>query len=135
MERPEQPALGVQILRHPGLGDEPDRLGLELRLRQVELDQVERGLIVDRLLLVRDDLLGDDDRSEAELEPQAPFIAPLLVDRRHQLLLHLRVVVARERLDECRPRFQVQRDDPVLRSEVHVDRALVHRRVRALLLD
>jgi len=43
-----------RFLGHPRLRDEPDRLGLELGLREVELDEIERGLIVDRFLLVRD---------------------------------------------------------------------------------
>ena len=51
-------------------------------------------LVADRLPLVADDLLGDADAAEGELEAEPPLGAQRLLDRRHRLLLRLRVVVA-----------------------------------------
>src|SRR6185436_6293374 len=135
VERAEQPSLRVEVFGHPGLWYEPDRLGLELGLRKVELDDVERGLVVDRLLLVRDHLLADDDRAERELQAEPLLGALRLVDRGHQLFLRLRVVVAGERLDERGAGLEIERDDPELLTEMQIDRALVDGRVGALVLD
>ena len=87
-----------------------------------------------RLLLVRDHLLGDRDAAERELQAEPPLDAQRLLDRRLRLLLRLRVPVAVERLDERAPRLEVELAHEVLPAEVEVDGALVHRRVRALAL-
>ena len=58
---PSSRGICFEALEHPRLGEEPDRLGLELGLRQLERDELEALLRLDRLLLVADDLLGDDD--------------------------------------------------------------------------
>src|SRR3954451_18424677 len=78
----------------------PDRLGLELRLREVELDQVDRLLRRDAPPLVCDDLLRDGDRAEAEVEAESALAYALLDDLRLRFLLRHRVPVAVERCDE-----------------------------------
>ena len=62
----------LEPLEHPRLRHEPDRLGLELGLRQLERDELEALLRLDRLLLVADHLLGHDDAAEDELEAEPP---------------------------------------------------------------
>src|SRR5215216_6489730 len=79
------------------LGQEPHGLRLERRLRQVERDEIERRAVADGLALIGDDLLGDGDGSEGELEPKSPLRPVWAVDRRRRLLLRLRVPVARVR--------------------------------------
>src|SRR6266436_6966105 len=135
VQRAEQAPRRIEVLGHPRLRNEPDRLGLEFGLREVELDEIERGLIVDRLLLIRDHLLADDDAAEGQLETEPPLRSLRLVDRGHRLLLRLRVVVARERVDERGARLEVERDDAELLAEMEVDRTLVDGRVGTLVLD
>src|SRR3954454_11396306 len=95
MERPEQPWHLLQAFEHPGLGEEPDRLGLELSLRQLERYELEALLGLDRLLLVADHLVGHDDRAERQLQAEPAVRAARLDDRGRRLDLGLRVVVAR----------------------------------------
>ena len=94
VERSEQLGHLLQSLELLRLGQVPDRLGLEARLGQVELDGLERRLVADRLLLIRDDSLRHGDAAEVEVEPAAPLHAQRLLDRGVRLLLRLRVVVA-----------------------------------------
>src|SRR5439155_22618872 len=96
VERPEEAGHVLETLEHPRLGDEPDRLGLELGLRQRERDQLEALLRLDRLLLIADDLLGDDHAAERELDAETAPRLLRLHDRGRRLLLRLRVVVAGE---------------------------------------
>ena len=116
-------------------GDEPDRLGLELRLREVERKGLDRLAVADALPLVGDDLLGDDDAAEGEVDAEPALFAERLDDRRHRVLLRLRVLVAGVRLDEGGAILQVELGHAVRLAEMEVDGALVDGRVGALLLD
>ena len=98
-------------------------------------DEVERRLVADRLLLVGDDLLGDADAAEEDLHAEPALDDLGLLDRGHRLLLRLRVVVARERLDERGSALEVEGEHAVGLAHVQVDGALVHGRVGALPLD
>ena len=131
---PSSRGISLEALEHPRLGQEPDGLGLELGLRQLERDELEALLGLDRALLVADHLVGDDDAAEGELDAEPPVGAARLDDRGRRLGLRLRVVVAGERLDQGGPRLEVERPHPVALAEVEVDRAVVHGREGALLL-
>src|SRR5437667_4926905 len=99
VQRPEELRHLVQALELLRLREVPDRLGVERRRRHVERDGLDR-LAAAGLALVGDDLLGDRDAAEGELEPEAALRAERLLDRRGRLLLRLRVPVAAERLDD-----------------------------------
>src|SRR5205085_3032063 len=114
----------LDSFEHPGLRDEPDRLGLELGLRQLERNELDALLRLDRLLLVADDLLGDDDPSEREVHSRAAARTGCLDDRRRGLFLRLGVVIALERLDDCGACVEVELANAVARAEVEIDRAL-----------
>ena len=119
-----------------GVGREPDRLGLEARRGQVERDRLDRVAAADRLALVADDLLGDRDAAEAQLEPEPR--APRAAARRSSVCVSFFACVyqsTRDGLDERGARVDVEPADEVLLAEVEVDGALVHRRVRARALD
>ena len=119
-----------------GSGQEPDRLGLELGLRQVERDELEALLRLDRLLLVADDLLGDDDRAEGELQPEPPL--GRAAARRSRWSSRSSPACSSRRENGSTSggaRLEVERAHAVALAEVEVDRALVHGREGALLLD
>ena len=94
--------------------------------------RLEHVAVADRPPLVGDDLLGDRDAAEVQVEAEPPLDAQRLLDRGLRLLLRLRVPVDRGRLDDRRARDVVELAHEVLLAEVEVDRALVHGRVRAV---
>src|SRR5439155_25339787 len=124
-----------EALELRGLRDVPDGFGLERRLGQVERHGLERRLVADSLLLVRDDLLGDGDAAEGELEAEPALGAQRLLDLRRRLLLRLRVPVAGERVDDGGAGHEVELLDEVRLADVKVDRALVEGLVREASLD
>ena len=113
----------------------PERLRVEALLRQVDRQQVEDLVVGDTLLLVRDDLLGDRDDSEAQHHAHEVALVADLLDPGVGLLLRLRVPVAREGLDPGGAVVQVQLADLVALAHVQVDGAGVHGRRRARRLD
>ena len=134
VQRAEQ-HLARQRRRHPVADHVPERLGDEVLLGQVERDDVDHLVVAEALALVGDHLLGDRDRAEAELHAERPALRLDLLDVDLGLLLHLRVVVAVERLHHRPPRADVELGDLVGAAEVQVDRAGVDRREGALGLD
>ena len=108
VQRAEQLRQLLEAFELLGLGDVPDGLGLERRLREVERDHVHRLLGRDAPALVADDLLGDLDGAEAEVEAETPLATALLEDLRLRLLLRHCVPVARERRHERRVRVEVE---------------------------
>src|SRR5262249_62039937 len=94
-------------------------------------DEVDPLLRRDAPSLVADDLLGDRDRAEAQVEAAAPRTPPLLEDRRLALLLRHRVPVSPERRDERGASVEVERAHVVRLAEVEIDRAVVNGRVGA----
>src|SRR5665213_2468500 len=68
VQRGEQRRHRLEAVELAGGRDVPDRLRVEGRRRQVELDGVDRGLVADALALVRDDLLGHRHPAEPERE-------------------------------------------------------------------
>src|SRR3954451_1874701 len=135
VERPEKARHLVHAVEHPVLREIPDRLRLEGGLGHQERHEVKRGLAPNRLLLVADHLLCDADAAERDLHPHASLDELGLLDRRHRLLLRLRVEVTAERLDEGCAALVVEPEDVVGLAHVEVDRAVVDRGVRAFLLD
>src|SRR3954453_9330471 len=134
MERAEKARHVIEPPEYARRGRAPDRLGLELGLRQLERYELEALLRLDRLLLVADHLLGHDDTAEIGVEAEPPPAARGFDDHGRRLLLRLRVVVALERLDDSCARGVVELEDAVALAEVEVDGAFVHRRVGAFLL-
>ena len=135
MQRAEELGHRLEAGELFGLGEVPDRLGLEARLGQVEVDCLERRLVANRLLLVRDHSLGHGDAAERELEA-APALQPKrLLDRRVCLFLRLRVVVAAVRRHDRCARLQVELANQVALAEVEVHGAVVDGRIRTLPLD
>ena len=94
-----------------------------------------RRAVAHGLARVTDDLLGDGDPAEVELDPEAPVCSQGLLDRRLRLLLRLRVPVDAARDDDGHAILERERLDEVLLAEVEVDGAFVHRRVRTVALD
>src|SRR6185436_11894756 len=105
------------------------------RLGQVELNGLERRLVADRLLLIRDDSLRDGDAAEVEVEPATPLHAQRLLDRRVRVLLRLCVEVALVRGHDGGAGLEVELANEVALAEMEVDRALVNRRVGTFALD
>ena len=127
--------IRVELFELPGLGAEPDRLGLEARCRASERDELDPFLRGDRLALVADDLLGHLHLTEDELEAEPPLPAQRADHGCVGLLLRLGVPVAAERLDDRVERLLVELRDEIGLARVQVDGALVHGRVGAGALD
>ena len=92
-------------------------------------------VITQTLTLVTDDLLDHLDPAEADAGAGQLAMLQLLLDAGRRQPPGLGVVVAVERRHQRDVRDRVQRPDDVLLSKVQVDRALVHGRVRAGLVD
>src|SRR5947209_19908077 len=118
MERSEELRHLLQAAQLIRFGHVPDRLGLEARLRQVQLDGLQRGLGAHGLLLVRDDTLRHRDAPEAELEAAATLGAERLLDGSVRVLLRLGVVVALVRRDERGAGAEVELSYQVALAEV-----------------
>ena len=119
----------------PRLGHEPDRLGLEARLRQLERDEVDRLLRPDRLALVA---------TTCSVTETAPKLSSSPSRRSVRSGSTISVVVSFLTCVYQSPangsttrgaRLEVELAHEVRLAEVEVDRALVDRRVRALALD
>ena len=73
VERAEELRHLLESVELIGLGREPDRLGLEGRLGHEHRDDVDRRAVAHRLSRVGDDLLGDRDAAEVELDAELLF--------------------------------------------------------------
>src|SRR5205814_7438309 len=108
VQSPEQARHLLQPFQLVGVGQVPDGLRVEGGLGHEQGDEVDLRSVSRRLALVTDDLLGDRDAAEEELETEAVLAAKYFLDRRLRLLLRLRVPVATEGLDERRSRSVVE---------------------------